>query len=185
MTFKTILIPAILCFLVAACAPIQVKTDYDRSANFGKFKQYQWIPNEQPDLVEISIDKTVLDKTVYDTVTHELAGKGYTTVAENPDFLVTYYLVINAKTDVYFVNQYYTAIGLVPEPSRTTARDYQKIRNVTYEQGILIIDILDGTTNERIWRGYAQSRTGVYDDPEKQIKRVKTAVKKIFARFPP
>lgn len=172
---------------LASCAPIQVKTDYDHSIDFSKLQHYRWIPNEQPDLVDIGMDKVHLDQTVKDVITGKLNAKGYVPVSDNADFLVSYYLVINAKTDVFFVNQYYTGIGLVPESSRTSARDSQKIKSVTYEQGILIVDILDGSGKQRIWRGYAQSRSGIHNSSsvDPQLKRIKSALNKILNRFPP
>lgn len=171
--------------LLDACTPIQVKTDYDHAVDFSLYHRYQWLPNEQPDLVEANLDKDLLDKTVFNTVSTELAGKGYLQSTEQPDFLVSYYLVVNAKTDVYYVNQYYAAIGFNPQPSSTAAQDYRKIRDVTYIQGILIIDILDSNTKERVWRGYAQSRLDLFAQPDKILQRATTNIKIILSHFPP
>ncbi|MGD8560153.1 MAG: DUF4136 domain-containing protein [Gammaproteobacteria bacterium] len=184
MSFKFYVV-IVACLAFAGCAPITVKTDYNKSVDFNRYKQYQWIPNEQPGLVETDTDKLMLDETVSNTVERELETNGYVQNNTNPDFLVSYYFVVNAKTDVYFVNNYYTGLGYRAEPGRSSTRDSEKIRNASYEQGILIIDILDSTTKERIWRGYAQSRLNVFTELNKKKQRVATAVKKILARFPP
>ncbi|MGD8567881.1 MAG: DUF4136 domain-containing protein [Gammaproteobacteria bacterium] len=176
---------SLIIFELSACTPMQVETDYDHAIDFTRYQQYQWIPNEQPDLVEKNIDKDLLDETITKTVTTELTNKGYSRVSEHPDFLVSYYLVVNTKTDVYYVNEYYAGIGFNPQPSRTTAQDYRKIRDVTYSQGILIIDVLDAKTNERVWRGYAQSRLEYFAQPDKTVQRATTAIQKILSRFPP
>ena len=176
-----------LCFAILlfyGCAPIQIKVDYDHNTNFDKYKSYAWIANEQPDIVDISFEKTLLDNLVMDTTDKVLKDSGYAR-NNNPDFLITYYLVVNTKTDVYLVENYYSNIGYPTQPTTSSTRDYEKLRKSTYEQGMLILDIMDNQTKERIWRGYAQSRIGIYNEREKQEKRIRTAIKKILNEFPP
>ncbi|WP_455207736.1 DUF4136 domain-containing protein [Kaarinaea lacus] len=176
-----------LCFAILlfyGCAPIQIKVDYDQNINFDKYKSYAWIANEQPDIVDISFEKTLLDNLVMDTTDKVLKDRGYAR-NNNPDFLITYYLVVNTKTDVYLVENYYSNIGYPTQPTTSSTRDYEKLRKSTYEQGMLILDIVDNQTKERIWRGYAQSRIGIYNEREKQEKRIRTAIKKILNEFPP
>jgi hypothetical protein len=54
-----------------------------------------------------------------------------------------------------------------------------------YEQGTLILDVIDAGSNKLIWRGSAAAR--VVDDktPEERTRRVNEAVEKILERFPP
>jgi hypothetical protein len=170
--------------LFTGCAPIEVKFDYNKDTNFDKLRSYAWIKNEQPDIVEIPVQKDVLDRLVMDAADKVLNDNGYFR-NDNPDFLITYYLVINTKTDVYMIENYYSDIGYATPAVTSSTRDHEKIRRTTYEQGILILDVLDNQSKERIWRGYAQSRIGVYEEPEKQGKRVTTAIKKILDKFPP
>ena len=171
--------------LLLGCAPIQIKTDYDKTIHFDKYKNYDWIPNEQLDIVDIDFEKQVLDDLVTNTANDALKEKGFSVNKTNPDFLVSYFLVVDTKTDVFIVENYYSNIPYSVPPTTSSTRDYQKVRENTYEQGILIIDIVDQNTKQRIWRGYAQSRIGIYKEPEKQEKRVITAVNKILANFPP
>jgi hypothetical protein len=185
LPLRLIFIFGLVLLVLSACTPMQVTTDYNHSIDFTRYHQYQWLPNEQPDLVEANLDKDLLDETVFKTVSTELAGKGFSQTTEQPDFLVSYYLVVNAKTDVYYVNQYYAGIGFNPQPSSTAAQDYRKIRDVTYPQGILIIDMLDAKTHQRVWRGYTQSRLEYFSQPEKTSQHTTTAIKIILSRFPP
>ena len=179
---------AITCSFVLmlfGCAPIQIKVDYNKAINFDNYKSYAWIPNEQLDIVDINFEKQLLDDLVTNTSNNVLNEKGFSVNKENPDFLVSYFLVIDTKTDVYVVENYYSNIQYATPATTSSTRDYQRLREDTYEQGILIIDIMDQHTKERIWRGYAQSRIGIHKEPEKQEKRVITATKKILANFPP
>ena len=170
---------------VSGCAPMEIKVDYNKQINFDIYRTYKWIANEQLDIVDLNIDKQVLDKLVTNTGNKQLDQKGFSIDNESPDFLVSYYLVIGTKTDVYIAENYYSNIPYKVPATTSSTRDYQRIRENTYEQGILIIDIVDQVTNERIWRGYAQSRLGIYKDPEKRENRVTSAVNKILSNFPP
>ena len=179
---------SITCFLVLicfGCAPIEIKVDYNKEVNFDKYKSYDWIANEQLDIVDINFKKEVLDELVTNTANKALRKSGFSFVKESPDYLISYFLVVDTKTDVFVVENYYSNIPYAVPSTTSSTRDYQRLRENTYEQGILIIDILDSQTKERIWRGYAQSRIGIHEEPEKQEKRVVKAVKKILNNFPP
>jgi len=185
---KYLIRSAITCSLLVialGCAPIQIKVDYDKNINFDKYKSYSWIPNEQLGIVDINFEKQVLDELITNTANSVLQQKGFSIDRDKAKFLVSYFLVIDTKTDVYVVENYYSNIPYTTPATTSSTRDYQKLRENTYEQGILIIDIVDQQSKQRIWRGYAQSRIGIYKDPKKQEKRVITAVKKILSNFPP
>lgn len=175
----------LLTLLLSGCAPIQIKVDYNKDINFDKFQSYSWIPNEQLDIVDINFEKKLLDELVTNTANNALKEKGFIVNNNSPELLISYFLVVDTKTDVYVVENYYSNNPYAIPPTTSSTRDYQRLRENTYEQGILIIDIVDERTKERIWRGYAQSRIGIYKEPEKQEKRVITAINKILSNFPP
>ncbi len=175
----------LLMLLVTGCAPIEIRVDYSKDINFDKYQSFSWIPNEQLDIVDINFEKKMLDDLVTSTANNALKDKGFAANDDNPDLLISYFLVVDRKTDVYVVDNYYSNIPYAIPPTTSSTRDYQRLRENTYEQGILIIDIVDRQTKERIWRGNAQSRIGIYTEPEKQQKRVISAVNKILSNFPP
>jgi hypothetical protein len=179
------IISGITVLLCVSCAPIQVKFEYNKDINFETYKSYAWIKNEQPDIVDINFEKDVLDKVVIDAADTELKSRGYSLNTEKADFLVSYFLVVNTKTDVYAVENYYSNIGYATSPTTSSTRDFEKLKRNTYEQGILIIDFVDSQTRERIWRGYAQTRIGLYKEAVNQEKQITTAVTKILNEFPP
>lgn len=56
---------------------------------------------------------------------------------------------------------------------------------IDYEQGTLVIDVLDIKTNRVVWRGWAQdSMQGIIDNQDRLERQVDEAVRKMFARFP-
>lgn len=173
-----------LVIIVIGCAPMPVKIDVDKTYDFNKNKSYRIIPNEQDDLLNLGLEKTNIDKIVTKTIEEQLATKGYQKSLENPGFFVSYYLVTNAKTDVYFVDQYYTNLGYRSTPGRSSTRDSLKFQETTYEEGILIIDLIDASTNQRVWQGFLTSRVDVYKDEQKKERRLRNSIIKILSYLP-
>lgn len=54
-----------------------------------------------------------------------------------------------------------------------------------YNQGSLIIDILDGKTDKPIWRGVSEKRLSRGMAPQQQREVLSQAVNEVIAYFPP
>jgi hypothetical protein len=164
---------------LAGCSQVTVTTDHDPSANFGALHTYAWRPGPQQGVDDPRFDSTLLDKRVRAAVDRVLASKGYRTAAPGTgaDFLVGYHAVVRQKTSVQTINRWYgyRVGGWYGGP--------QAFAHV-YDEGTLLIDIVDPATAQLLWRG---SGTGVVDpqaSPEKREQRINDAVERILADFP-
>ena len=54
-----------------------------------------------------------------------------------------------------------------------------------YEQGTLVIDIVDAARNTLVWRGAGEARLRSDPTPDQISQRVREAVAEILGRFPP
>ena len=162
---------------------MKVKIIADSSYDFKSQKSYFIVPNTQDDLVDLPLDKAVIDQLITDSIDSNLTSKGYRKISENPQLLVSYYLVPNTRTDVYVVNKYYTELGFSMIPGQSSTRDHMKFQEVTYDEGILIIDVIDAATNARVWEGFLTSRTEVYKKEKRTEQRFKNSVYKILSGF--
>jgi hypothetical protein len=164
---------------LAGCSQVIVTTDHDPSANFGALHSYAWRPGPQQGLDDPRFDSTLIDKRVRSAVDRVLASKGYRTAApgSSADFLVGYHAVMRQKTSVQTINRSYGyRVGGWRGP-QTYVQDY--------EEGTLLIDVIDPATMDLLWRG---TGTGVVDplaSPEKREQRINDAVERILADFPP
>ena len=61
--------------------------------------------------------------------------------------------------------------------SHTTVRQY--------EQGTLLLDLIDPESKQLIWRGTGQTRLRDLKTPEEREARVREVVDRILERFPP
>ena len=62
---------------------------------------------------------------------------------------------------------------------------YTDARVFEYDEGSLIIDLLDPTSRRIMWRGVIQAELSRDSTPEERTARIDAAVRKILTKFPP
>jgi len=175
--------------LSLACQSVRVRTDYDDAIDFAPLQTYAWL---DPPLREASRDEggqsgdpftqnTLVDKRVRDEVGTWLAAHGYRAAAEGeePDFLVRYELVSREVTrdSPVFVTGGFGHYGY---GHGGTGIGYSG--STTYQEGTLILDVIDPATQQIAWRGWG---TAQMRDPQMSPERLRKTVAAILARFPP
>ncbi|HXV27477.1 MAG TPA: DUF4136 domain-containing protein [bacterium] len=173
----------------AGCAGISVSSDYDSNANFTGFKTYDWA-GLQPITGNPRLDNDILHERIRNAVDREFAAKGYQKIAGgSPDFKVAYHVGLEDKIDVMTFNYYdygYPAYyGTYGFRHQMGAWPASQTSVYQYEEGTLILDIVDPATKKLIWRGTAKAEVSVSDSPEKKEARIDKAVHKILLQFPP
>jgi hypothetical protein len=121
-------------------------------------------------------------------IDEELAGKGFHRRDQTEsDFQVGYHAAVQGRMEVSNIDSYY-GYG-VPRSSPWIYNDFgvqqQQSAARYYNEGVIVIDIVDAGLNRLVWRGTAQAE--VKDDvgPEQQQANIREAVRKILADFPP
>jgi hypothetical protein len=179
MTNRTLRLGALLLLpLVAACSSITVRSDYDTAADFSKLRTYGWLqkPSDLPR--DPRIDNDLIDSRVRSAVNDELWTKGYTE-SPNPDFRVTYHVMLQSKFDVQaFPVSYGYGLGRVGAMSTD-------VQVSEYEMGTLLLDVVNSATNDLVWRGSAQARVDPNRTPQERTKRIREAVHEMLEQFPP
>lgn len=169
-----------------ACVTMEVSTDYDPSVDFSPYKTYQWLPGTSKVAGRDQRYDDLLDQRVRDAVTRELDAKGFVLRAEGaPDFLITYQAAVEDKVDVRVINNYYDGYGYSGYYGYRGGRTTGRTETYHYQQGTLIIDVIDATARRVVWRGTVQAEVGLHKDPQKRIERINEAVRRAFERFPP
>ena len=168
-----------LLVLAAACGPmIDVRSDYDPSADFLQLRTYAWLQTPSNAPRDPRINNDLLDSRVRSAVNDELHGRGYTEATENPDFRVAYHVVLREKVAAAaFPTSYGYGLGRFPAET--------DVRVATYEEGTLLLDVVDGDTNELIWRGAASTRIDPDRTPQERTALIRQAVEEMLAKFPP
>lgn len=147
----------------------QVKTDYDRSANFSQYKTYSWanVKTKDPLLVD----------RIKSAVNSALAAKGLTQVDSGGDLTIN---AMEITKNQQTLNTFYDGgfgrwrWGGFGDATTTTE---------TYKVGTLVVDLFDTQSKELVFRG--SSSDTISKNSDKNIKNLNKGVEKIFKHFPP
>jgi hypothetical protein len=152
----------------------QVKTDFDRSANFTQYKTYSWEQVKTKDALDAGRIKSAVNAV--------LATKGWTQVDSGGDVsIVAMEITKNQQTLNTFYDGFgggwgYRRFGGGGFGEATTTTD-------TYKVGTVVVDLFDTKTKQLIWRG-SESDT-LSNNSDKNIKNLDKGVEKMFKKFPP
>jgi hypothetical protein len=170
---RTISACAGMAFLCAtATLAEQVKTDYDRSADFAQYKTYSWEKIQTAD--SLWVDR------IKQAVNAALTAKGLTPVESGGDVAV---VAIETTQNQNTLNTFYDGFGggwrwrgMGGFGDATTTVE-------TYKVGTLVVDLFDAHSKQLIWRG--SSSDTLSDKSDKNIKNLDKGVQKMFDHFPP
>ena len=172
---------AALALLLWGCSPVRVSLDYDVSADFARYRTFDWYPGPQPKTGDVRVDSPLLDARIRTAVTDTMLAKGYRRVTDaRPDLYLAYHLTIRSKFEADTFN---TGFGYGGYPYWGGVGYETRIRE--YDEGMLIVDIIDVASDKLIWRGTGTRRVTEQSDPEKTTRVVNQTVAEILSQFPP
>ena len=152
----------------------QVKTDYDRSADFSQYKTYSWehVKTQDP----LYVDR------IKHSVNAALAAKDWTQVDSGGDVsIVAMEIARNQQT----LNTFYDGFGGGWGWRRFGGGGFGEATTTTetYRVGTLVIDLFDTKTKKLLWRG--TSSDTLSNNSNQNIKNLDKGVDKLFKQFPP
>jgi len=152
----------------------QVKTDFDRSANFGQYKTYSWKQVKTSD--PLWVDR------IKNSVNAALAEKGWTQVDSGGDVSIC---AIEITQDQQTLNTFYDGFGGGWGWRRFGGGGFGDATTTTetYKVGTLVVDLFDTKTKQLIWRGTSSDMLS--NSSSKNIQNLDKAVEKLFKQFPP
>ena len=159
-----------------------VRYNYDREADFTKFKTYKWV-----ELKDASKVSELVEKQIKSTVDAELAKKGLTkTDSDTADLYLGYQAGVDKERQYTSFN---TGWGYGPGwygggwygggGGMTTGQ------TSTILIGQLALDFYSPAPKTLVWRGAASKTLDTDAKPEKQQKNLTKAVAKLLKNFPP
>lgn len=174
---------AAIALSLAACSGMTIRSDFNPQADFSKYTTYAWLP--APQTGNPRTDNALVEGRIKNAVDAALAAKGYTKGTEaNANFWVGYHLNIEGQMDVTTVNNYY-GYGWGRGYYGMYGPGYQSTQVRYYDQGTLLIDVVDAQVKELVWRGTGEAEVRPDTKPEDRERRLNEAVAKILERFPP
>jgi hypothetical protein len=159
-----------------------VRYNFDKNADFAKYKTYKWVEIKGADR-----PNQLVQKQITDALDAELAKKGLTkTDGENADLYIAYQTAIGTEKEFTSYNTgwgygpgwgggWYGGMGSTMSTTSTT----------TIYVGQLDVDMYDAAKKEMVWRGTASKTIDPKAKPEKQQKNLAKAVAKLLKNYPP
>ena len=164
---------AAVIFPVLACSTMTVRADHDSQFDFGAYSSFalferQGKERQRPQMSEI------VDRRIAAAMVSELVDKGFSSASpRNADFLITFYTAVRRRVAVNHTGWYGHRWGYRGGGARWVS---------SYDEGTLVIDIIDRRRRELVWRGVGE---GAFSKPNPSGEKVAKRVAKVMQRFPP
>jgi hypothetical protein len=170
-------------------AAVKVQTQFDETFDFTTLHSWAWYPDGAGQVMAASnqyddpkaIQKNV-EPAILEGVDAALTRRGFTRASSGePDFYVTYYLLITAGTSAQAMGQFLpatTAWGLPPFGLATQSLEI-------YETGSLVIDVTDRASKHIVWRGVAAAKIDRSRSQPDREKRIRDGIADLLKQFPP
>jgi hypothetical protein len=160
---------------LGGCATLNVSSHVERGVDLSRFVTFAWGPADALPTGDPRLDNNPFFRDfLQGAVERELRARRFVYAPNgNPDLLIHYHANVNRRIEVNEVDRRYGYCGPDCPPSV-----------IEYDQGTLVVDVVDARTNTLVWRGWAQeSMEGVIDDQARLERHVDRAVKRMMVRF--
>jgi hypothetical protein len=158
----------LLCAMAAAGWAQDVDVEFDEAVDFAKFKTFRLMDGNLNTKAPL-LNNDLTRKKIESEIRLRLTGKKLTEVTSGrPDLAVRYALGAVRSTDTNVIRG-------------RRGRVVGAVKSQTAE-GMLTIDLLDGTSRDLLWRAVAVEEER---DPAKLQDRLDEMVKKSFDKYPP
>lgn len=160
--------------LLTSCSSVRVASDYDKEADFSKYKTFAFY---KPGIDKAEIND--LDKRrMLRAIESELLAKGFTK-SETPDVLVSIFTKSREKVNIQGSGYYPYGYGWGWSPYYWGS--YNTVTTST--EGVLYIDLIDANKKELVWQGVG---TGYLSkNTSKKEERIQEFVASIMDKYPP
>ena len=172
--------------VLAACSSVKVTSDYDKTADFNKYKTFNYYGwQEDSDKILNRFDK----ERIEEAFGAEFEKRGITFTESGGDAIVSLFIVVDQKTQTTaYTNHYggmygagyggygYGGWGMGAGQSTTTYSESD------YLVGTLVCDVFDAETKQLVWQAVGSGT--VDDNPNSREKNIPKAVAKIMYKYP-
>jgi hypothetical protein len=168
---------------VGACGGgVAVNSDYDPGADFASYSTYAWAERTDRGDDDPRVYNAITMQRVKTAVDRALGAKGYTEASGAADFYVAWHGAIEGQMSYQTINSHYGyGWGWYGGMGVGTSNTYVN----EWDEGTLLVDIVDAGTNQLVWRGTATGTVEPDLSPQESQARLDDAAAKLLQTFPP
>ncbi len=164
-------------WLFSGCSTIKVDTDYDPEFSFADIKTYAIVHKARAGDDTLTVDRII------DGIHTQFEAKGYTKAERsNAEIYIVFHTDVRNKTKIV---QDYQYVGMSPYRYRyggmmavPTTRAYN------YDEGKLLIDVLNPKDDKIVWRGIATDSIKDYDTPQERTDYINKVIATVLKSLP-
>jgi hypothetical protein len=163
--------------VVAGCATLNVSSHVEQGIDFSQFVTYGWGPADALPTGDPRLDSNPFFKDyLTGAVERALAKRGYRPATDaHPQLVIHFHANVTQRFEVHGVEP-----RNYPQCSPNCEPDVAE-----YEDGTIIVDVVNAATNRVIWRGWAQANiAGLIDKQDAMRRHIDKSVTQMFERFP-
>jgi hypothetical protein len=167
----------ILLVIFSACSSMKVTSDYDKNVDFGQFHTFSFTQS-----VDHSRIKSVNKDLIVSAVSREMGARGYRKSGSlSVDLWVDLFIAFDKTIKTTQSND--QIVGMRPYRYGGGFSN-SLVDQHSFVEGTLVIDVIDGKSNEIIWEG--RVKTTIRDEqPDKaKEKLIDDAVTRVFEKYP-
>jgi hypothetical protein len=175
---KTFVAVTAMASLLAGCAPVlKTGSHVERGARFTHYRTWEWAPAQPAPTGDARLDSNpMFVESLRAAVEHQLARQGYvrTALAGPPDLSVRYHVAFSKTFEV---------TGGAPATGSCSGNCEPEA--YAYEQGTLVVDLVDVRTSTLAWRGWSRDNMdGVIDKQNSMDDAIVRIVAAMFEHLP-
>jgi hypothetical protein len=178
-------LPALIITLLSAAALFasDARNDFDPAVNFSKFNTFSFIGGHELERSGILANPATRER-IKNFISGVMETRGLMEVPpdENPTLDVRYWVSVRQKQDITDVTPPMMWGGFPAYWTGPWVYSYEEYVVQDYVEGTLIIDWIDPTTRDLVWRTFLrqkiEDRTEAYEEAKKNLT-------KAFGEFPP
>jgi hypothetical protein len=175
---------AALAALVTGCASgPDVRGDYDRAADFGKYRTYNFLATDGGD----GADFKSIGQQMMQPASREMEARGYVK-SDNPDLVINFKGKLEEKTDIQstpapYYGPSYGYRGWGGAPYGAYGYGGTEVTTRRYNVGTLVMDVIDRERRQAVYQGGIE---GVVTSKMMQDRQgsIDNAVAAIFTQYP-
>ncbi len=184
LQFSSLAVGIVATALLAGCASQpKVLSDYDKSADFGKYRTFGFVTQVGADSTEF---RSLAVQTMQTAATRQMEMRGYTR-SDTPDLVINFTGKIEEKADVESVPAPYYGPGwgyggFYGAPYGGWGGP-QQVTTRRYNVGTLVMDIVDREKRQAVFQG-SISDVITKEMMENREAAINGAVTRTFAKYP-
>ena len=178
------ILTALIVLALSACSGIPTSQDFEQGFDFSTLKTFAWEANEEGQW-GIADSNELVDRRLRSAIENTLTARQFSQVdAAKADFLVLYNVVVDQR-----IRSSNVSGGVSVGRSRRGRHGSigistgSQIR--TYEQGTLLIDVIDVAGDKLVWRGTSSQALPDLSDPQRLTDHINATVAAVLEQFPP